>query len=68
MQMHYSLPLDHVLLWPSPVALGRLEFQSPTSVHIDTHLGNILPTALPDFDWPLCVKKQAEQVTKHNVV
>ena len=63
MQMHYSLPLDHVLLWHSSAALGRLEFQPPTSVHIDTHLGNILQTALPGFDWPLCVKKQPEQVT-----
>lgn len=52
-------PCPYLQLWEG------LNFsqQSPTSDNTDTHLGNILQTALPGFDL-LCVKKQAE-AAKH---
>ncbi len=63
MQMHSSLLQTMPCSGPHLQDWEDLDFnqQSPTSVHTDTYLGNILPTALTGFDFLLCVKKQAEQ-------
>lgn len=53
MQMHNSLPSDHVLLWLLTCSTGEAWISvSPPSVHTDTHLGNILQTPWSWFATP----------------